>query len=92
MEIINNYCDMLNVNQAVKYKAYELQFNIKIKKTETYLASIYCACLCCNSTKSIKQIMGLDKSVNQKLLNKIIKIIKFLHLMLKILYRKCVLI
>lgn len=75
MEIINNYCEMLNLNQAVKYKAYDLQFNIKIKKPETYLASIYCACLCCNSTKSIKQIMALDKSINQKLLNKIIKII-----------------
>ena len=43
MEIINNYCQMLNLNQAVKYKAYDLQFNIKIKKPETYLASIYCA-------------------------------------------------
>ena len=30
MEIINNYCEMLNLNEAVKYKAYDLQFNIKI--------------------------------------------------------------
>ena len=31
MEIINNYCEMLNLNQAVKYKAYDLKLkNLKL--------------------------------------------------------------